>query len=351
MIINRNNYETYFLSYIENRLQPGEVAELLVFLEQNPDLKTELDGLENITLNPDNQVFFRDKNRLKKREFKSTEHINSWNYEKQMIAMLEGDLAENELNEMKKFLRLNPHSMLELNLFRKTFLKPETIIYPERNQLKKEGVVIHFRTGYRVAASVAAVLTLLFGLYFLISKHDNSATFHADTITKTPVKEGQETAISIPDPLIIEPEIIIHQELDRTVLTTEKPLHFTSMPLNPISALQWDGKLKTGHTYLAIEKRVTFSDIDLSEDLSRADESRPSFAGRFIRGVTSKVIGQPELTNKSLVEITIEGYNLIADRQVEVDKKYDEDGNIIAYNFRGESISFFRNISKMKRNP
>jgi hypothetical protein len=351
MNINRNNYEPFFLSYLENRLQPGEVADLLVFLEQNPDLRIELEGLETITLKPDNQVLFTHRNRLKKIEFTDAVHINSWNYEEKMIALLEGDLSESESEEMKQFLRLNPHSAQELNLFRKTVLVPETVIYPDKNRLKKEGALLHFRTGYRMVASIAAVFTLLFGLYFLLYQHETSTTFHADTITETTLETEQGHAISVPDPALIDGERIIHHDRAKESRVAEIPVPSIARSLDPIPARPWNGNLNMDYTVLSIEKRDQFSDTDLFGVLSNADGSRPSFAGRFIRGVTSKVIGQQELSSKSLVEITIDGFNLIADREVEVDKKFDEEGNVIAYNIKGENISFFRNISRIQKSP
>ena len=43
--INRNNYEAFLLDYVEQNLTAELVAELMLFLEQNPDLKAELEVL------------------------------------------------------------------------------------------------------------------------------------------------------------------------------------------------------------------------------------------------------------------------------------------------------------------
>ena len=50
MDINRQNFETYFIDYLDGRLDPGQVAELLSFLEKNPDLERELKEFENIQI-------------------------------------------------------------------------------------------------------------------------------------------------------------------------------------------------------------------------------------------------------------------------------------------------------------
>jgi len=58
MQINRNNYEAYFLDYRENNLSPEQVAELMIFLEQNPDLKASFEAYENIELATDKSIKF-----------------------------------------------------------------------------------------------------------------------------------------------------------------------------------------------------------------------------------------------------------------------------------------------------
>ena len=46
MKINRNNYEMYFIDYLDGVLSPDLVSELLLFLDENPDLKEELSDLD-----------------------------------------------------------------------------------------------------------------------------------------------------------------------------------------------------------------------------------------------------------------------------------------------------------------
>ena len=66
MTINRNNYEAFFLDYRENNLTPEQVAELLIFLEQYPDLKEEFESFETIQMAPDKNIRFEVKESLKK---------------------------------------------------------------------------------------------------------------------------------------------------------------------------------------------------------------------------------------------------------------------------------------------
>ena len=57
MKINRNNYESFFLDYLEGNLSKADVAMVEKFISLNPDLKEELRNFEIIDLNPDKEEF------------------------------------------------------------------------------------------------------------------------------------------------------------------------------------------------------------------------------------------------------------------------------------------------------
>ncbi len=137
MKINRKNHEAYFLDYRENNLSPEQVAELMIFLEQNPDLKASFEAFENIELVADNSIKFATKENLKKPHLIPIDNITESNYEEKMVAKLEGDISEDENIELTAFMELNPKLKLEYNLLRSTFLKPdESIIYLDKESLK-----------------------------------------------------------------------------------------------------------------------------------------------------------------------------------------------------------------------
>jgi hypothetical protein len=50
MKITRENYEPYFLDYLEGNLDENLVDDFMEFLQQNPDLKNELEMYESITI-------------------------------------------------------------------------------------------------------------------------------------------------------------------------------------------------------------------------------------------------------------------------------------------------------------
>ena len=74
-MLTRSNYEIYFLDYHEGNLTESQRRELVLFLEQHPDLKEEFDSFVNVVLEPDTLTSFANKESLKKKE-----NIHSGNY-------------------------------------------------------------------------------------------------------------------------------------------------------------------------------------------------------------------------------------------------------------------------------
>jgi hypothetical protein len=68
------------------------------------------------------------------------------------------------------------------------------------------------------------------------------------------------------------------------------------------------------------------------------EETSTSFAARFAGGVFTKFFGSGAKNRKTLLEYTVDGYNLMSDREVDVEKEMDSSGNVIAYRINGEVL-------------
>ncbi len=172
MKINRNNYESFFLDFIEGRLNSTQQAELKQFLYENPDLKKELQEFENLTFAETAEIKFENKSLLKK-SFISVGEINENNYEKFLIGEIENDLTEVEKQNLKKFISKNLFVEKEQKLFQKTILIPdEKINFEDKTSLKKTAVI---RLNWQqVSAAVAIAASILLLLYFNFRKENIS---------------------------------------------------------------------------------------------------------------------------------------------------------------------------------
>ncbi|MDF2437527.1 MAG: hypothetical protein K0Q95_1903 [Bacteroidota bacterium] len=156
MTINKHNYEAFFLDYHEGNLSPQQVADLLLFVEQHPELKAEFESFENFHLEDYSSYTFENKDSLKK-------EITLQNYEEYFIRSVEGSLNPAEINLFESFLNQHPQYLSELNLYQKTKLSPEENIFFENKQALKRSApaVLHQETAGTDHLLISAVEGLL----------------------------------------------------------------------------------------------------------------------------------------------------------------------------------------------
>lgn len=162
MKITRDNYESFFLDYLEGNLEETMIDQFLDFLEQHPDLKEELNLFEEIPL-PQEPVVFKDKQALYKTPGRESE-----SFDRKAVAYMEGDLKEHERRSFEASLESNPKLKQEYALFEKTRLIPDPAIrFDKKEKLYRKSATILL---INWAGRAAAVLVLLFGVYSLLQR-------------------------------------------------------------------------------------------------------------------------------------------------------------------------------------
>jgi hypothetical protein len=191
MKINKANYEIFFLDYHEGNLRAEEVAELFLFLEENPQMKPEFESFENIAL-PGSTEVYPDKEFLKKG------FISESNYTRFFVGHVEGTLKPDEKIMLSEFLKKHPEYRHDLALFEMTRLQPDlSITFPDKRDLKKPVPLFsQSRSWYYVAA--AACILLLLGAFFILQNRNNEHNMAERPVSPAPVNKitplQQETA-------------------------------------------------------------------------------------------------------------------------------------------------------------
>ena len=360
MNINRKNYEAYFLDYRENNLSTEQVAELMIFLEDNPDLKVEFDSFESFTLQAEENITFSKKEALKKTTVSSfgevlqtTDNIDSDNYEEKLIASLEGDISEEESMELAVFMELNPKVKLESNLYRSTTLEPElSISYPNKESLKKKGVFVLYRTQMIYGLSIAASIIILLGFYFgfLNQPADQFENNQLTNLNKIEIIQPDilDTEISLTEiqqKNNFSAKSVSNQTIAETNIIKREDLGIAGMETQSIQAIYLNDNDQIFELYIEARQTQTNNyEIASNTDPIIIEEQKPkkSLFRRFIAGMTNKLIDVDRPEKKSFFEYTIDGYNFMADKEVAVDKELDENGNVVAYRVNGENISLGR---------
>lgn len=158
--IHIDNYEAFYLDYLEGNLNEADTALLLDFLQSHPELQLEDESLEYLAAETPAVLDDSTKLFLKFPDTRVT--ITAENIELFLVALVENQLAEEKIAELRQFLLQNPSFERELHYYQLTKLKPETnLVFPAKRSLKKGGAVIpmYFYPAVAAAASVLLIFT------------------------------------------------------------------------------------------------------------------------------------------------------------------------------------------------
>ncbi len=192
MKINRNNYEAYFIDYLDGNLDEKLVDDFLEFLQQNPDLKDELTLFQSVSLEPEN-IQFSKKEKLYKNKFDLEDNFNQAS-----VASLEGDFNNDEKTEFENYLKSHPEKRKDFQLFKKTKLQPNLSIHfdKKRNLYRQSKSKTIVMWGIRIAA----VLILAFTFYVLADRYSNNKITETNVAVnqnETPQKQNPEKVTSV----------------------------------------------------------------------------------------------------------------------------------------------------------
>jgi len=158
MKISRENYEIWFLDFMEGRLNRQETEEVRNFMTQHPDLAEELENFVP-PLSSDSGLLFPGKEKLKKELFDDPKFL-----ENSIIARMEGDLNETENKSLEDWLNHHTENKQYLRQFENTRLKPDfDLVFPGRERLKKNSTLSV--VWIRVAAIAAIILMVIYLFY------------------------------------------------------------------------------------------------------------------------------------------------------------------------------------------
>ncbi len=164
MMITKENYEIYFLDYLEGNLRVDLVDEFIEFLQQYPELKEELETFQMHQV-PDASIEFPAKEALFKSRFDSDNEFDN-----AAIAMLENELPADGLENLLNHIAQNPERKKDLTILKNTFLNAdERIVFGHKNNLYKSSpskkIVLW-------ASRVAAILVFLFTISSLFNENN-----------------------------------------------------------------------------------------------------------------------------------------------------------------------------------
>ena len=258
MKITRDNYEIFFIDHLDGNLSSCQEEELRLFLEQNPELATELDGIRGVTLEPTSVVYVQ-KEQLKKTQLTQCGIENRFDY--LCIAHTEGDITDLEKTEFDGLIAKNPSKKSTLETYQKIKLKPDpSVTFKHKEKLTRAIIVNISHYNLRNIASVAAAVGLLFGIFTLIRTVSVESVTHLAQEKPVVIEAAKEEAPKIetdkktftPEratPKRVEPLAKVHispKEPVQTISaeTHQEELRFEIATIQPITIAKLDVKPK-----------------------------------------------------------------------------------------------------------
>ena len=437
MNISLNNYEAFFLDYHEGKLTPGQVGELMSFLEEHPQLKEMFYEFENLSLTELEgtglDITFDEKSSLKKEvlitrheiddllagavegvldtsqqrmldellindpgvkddldlynrtvitpdisevfeakeELKRYVLISSENCLEYFSASIDNELNPLEQKELERFLLAHPEMERELEALRKTKLTPDlTIVYENKEELKRKS---RPAMSWWYIPAMAAGIALVIGLYFLFSKpaeegavivkNDDAGEVKREMVS--PVEKVKKEAIrSTQDIAATEASAPRRGSKRNGILDSPKDNEeLVNVPLqDDLRDLQ--APVVTNNILLpkdTIPSEAIASNDNINERIEGEDEegdlAKPVTTGynslRDIAVGTLKTglmkeeadlnAGSTRISKWDIVSLALRGFRKITGRSTEMNKVYDEEGEVIAYNISLGGLEFSRN--------
>ncbi|MFT3904064.1 MAG: hypothetical protein QM727_12885 [Niabella sp.] len=188
--INMDNYESWFLLYVDGELSPAQMQQVEAFAANHPHLCKELDLLLQTVCHEDEPVVFMDKNKL----LKTTEDLS----DEQLILFLDNELTQEDAARIQS--NNDPQLAQRLALLRKTYSEPDRkIVFPHKEKLYKHTRVVSLLPKFMMSA--AAIAVIVAGAWFLLLRQpvekaniamnptDTEQQSHQQTTTQQSVKE------------------------------------------------------------------------------------------------------------------------------------------------------------------
>jgi len=352
-IITRNNYEEFFLDYIEGEISAPDKVALESFLIQNPDLKKELDEMMDVNIKCEYITISEESDSLKAIPFQE-------NFDDFCIAKIEGDLNSYENEAFDNYMASNPKSEKELSLYQKTKLEADqTIIFREKKSLKRRNKGLIIRQFIYTTLAAAASIVLLFSIW--TNEIENNPTDlkieQVSQNTSLPIATPDSVKRKIPKEIRVEKDTVnIKREgkPSKTIIKgriqNKKIIKTDALPIRADVTTKKSIEKIVVKQLLADNKVLAIENINLPETklgiIDKTNSSDQQNTGLAMLGLSWKASKEDDRAKEksALLKIASFGVNQIgklAGKKINLEKKYDPktDKTRVAFNTLGIGFS------------
>lgn len=347
MKIDINNYEAFFLDFVEGRLDDASTLEMLAFLRKNPDLKAELENFSDIRLEPA-EIAYEHKEVLKKLEFNVPE-VGIRNFDDFCIAYYEKLLTKTEEEKLFAYLAQFPDKKRDFELFGKATLKADPAVVFEAKPFLKKKVKGAVRTIILRWSAVAAGVVLLVSVYYLSPDKDQPKIQHGTTVAAKEIIQDSKTNFADNKTIKITPQkgkisdtakpIVLNSPVVESIAPEEESvaLQAEMLPLlKPIPANSIEVSESPKPELLTSTEYISQNIVE--EEFEVLDYAEKMFREKVLKTDENKP--KKKLSLWDLADITLKGYNTIAEKDIVLHRKTDENGKLTAIAIETENKKY-----------
>jgi len=363
--INRNNYEEYFLDFLDGKLSPSDENLLMLFLNENPDLKSETELFETYEVFTEN-VYLENKSGLKKSGILS--NVTSNNFDELCIARIEGDLKKRETVEFDKFITENEKREKEYNLYRLTKIQADNfVVFQNKENLKKrEKKAFVLKSNYQWI-SIAASIIILLAIYLFIPKEkgnnklpvaelDKSIKVESLPVTDNEAKKVNKLSDLNSNKINTEEKSFNSEKIlkEKSNNDSEKdeiiPREINQLAYLTPAEIKFDfNKNKADKNIIYVDINIIYVDIYKGQEKVEIDKKYISFKS-YLAGTFNKRVLKKEGKNKieffDIAQASVKGLNKLTRSNMSLERLYDKDGNPNKTEFNSRLIAFSAPIKK-----
>lgn len=359
--INIYNYESYLLDYFEGKLSYTQKDKVLSFIYSNPELINEFENYnKNKSFIPE-AIKFPNKKELIKEPLLS-EQIS--NFDELCIAKLEGDLSENEHIQFILLLKEKFNLNSEYNKFKKTIFLPDLSVRYENKGLLKQKTVVDFSRNYSFYKYlIASSIVIFFTILLFMPQNDKFNHIDQVAINSLTIKKNKQIVNLSEQNIDVkiielkknintintkeynnitkvkgnkETEIIINNNVDREKEENVTPLIPVNVEIDNIKA----NNVNSLYKIIKSKKR----------ELQNIQNEESSVKEFVTKKINQKIFNNEFKLNKfsgwDIAQIGIKGINRITGSNIQLNKKYNNQGKISKVEFNSKLIAFSSSVKK-----
>jgi len=367
----RSNYEIWLTDWLDGKLSERQSEELMAFLDENPDLKEELKGLDSVSLNPPHLVFNN-----KRALFRAAAEADDSQFDNLCISKLENDITPEQAAQLDAIVNNDDAKRKAYHLMLRMKLSAPSLTYRHKARLRKSTpaskILRISLVTLSAAATIAAVVSLMlkFPQGPEIPDSQASAPASIDTLTiesplpflysqseQEPYIRAEQVLASVPDVIPVVPDKQSAPVTEETVSTENNPAVFLTAETD-FTRLQSPEKIFVGlpediiDTEMAVSGSLIAYKPDYIPPLIEYRSNVELFMAKLFheRIMKDKNSGTKPVETFDIARAGILGLNKLFGWELALDRNTDINGETRSYYFASRLVKVNAPVRKTTDN-